>query len=311
MKYIKGFTFGFMTPRGKYADEKSKASLKLMKEKTGSDTVILALGALQSTAHSEDVDYTGNYMPTDDELIKIITYAKELGLRVILKPLVNCKNGTWRAHINFFDQEVVCEPKWSNWFKSYTKYQLHYANIAEQMECEMFIVGCEMVQAERRADEWRKLIQDVKKVYTGLVSYNTDKYQEDNVTWWDAVDVISSSGYYSIHDWDNQIKRIEKVVQKYNKPFFFAEAGCPSREGSSHIPNNWEHVGALSLEEQANYYQVMFDKCKDVDWIKGFGLWDWKSHIYKEVEGIYDDEYAVYGKPACTIIHDFYKFKVT
>lgn len=300
-----------MTPRGKYADEKSKASLKLMKEKTGSDTVILALGALQSTAHSEDVDYTGNYMPTDDELIKIITYAKELGLRVILKPLVNCKNGTWRAHINFFDQEVVCEPKWSNWFKSYTKYQLHYANIAEQMECEMFIVGCEMVQAERRADEWRKLIQDVKKVYTGLVSYNTDKYQEDNVTWWDAVDVISSSGYYSIHDWDNQIKRIEKVVQKYNKPFFFAEAGCPSREGSSHIPNNWEHVGALSLEEQANYYQVMFDKCKDVDWIKGFGLWDWKSHIYKEVEGIYDDEYAVYGKPACTIIHDFYKFKVT
>lgn len=311
MKYIKGFTFGFMTPRGKYADEKSKASLKLMKEKTGSDTVILALGALQSTAHSEDVDYTGNYMPTDDELIKIITYAKELGLRVILKPLVNCKNGTWRAHINFFDQEVVCEPKWSNWFKSYTKYQLHYANIAEQMECEMFIVGCEMVQAERRADEWRKLIQDVKKVYTGLVSYNTDKYQEDNVTWWDAVDVISSSGYYPIHDWDNQIKRIEKVVQKYNKPFFFAEAGCPSREGSSHIPNNWEHVGALSLEEQANYYQVMFDKCKDVDWIKGFGLWDWKSHIYKEVEGIYDDEYAVYGKPACTIIHDFYKFKVT
>lgn len=300
-----------MTPRGKYADEKSKASLKLMKEKTGSDTVILALGALQSTAHSEDVDYTGNYMPTDDELIKIITYAKELGLRVILKPLVNCKNGTWRAHINFFDQEVVCEPKWSNWFKSYTKYQLHYANIAEQMECEMFIVGCEMVQAERRADEWRKLIQDVKKVYTGLVSYNTDKYQEDNVTWWDAVDVISSSGYYPIHDWDNQIKRIEKVVQKYNKPFFFAEAGCPSREGSSHIPNNWEHVGALSLEEQANYYQVMFDKCKDVDWIKGFGLWDWKSHIYKEVEGIYDDEYAVYGKPACTIIHDFYKFKVT
>ena len=298
-----------MTPRGKYSDEWSKESLRLMKEKTGSDTVILALGALQNTAHSEDVDYTGDHMPTDDELIEIITYAKELGLRVILKPLVNCKDGTWRAHINFFDQEIVCEPRWSNWFKSYTKYQVHYANIAEQMQCEMFIVGCEMVQAERRVDEWRKLIQDVKKVYTGLVSYNTDKYQEDNVTWWDAVDVISSSGYYPIHDWDNQIQRIEKVVLKYNKPFFFAEAGCPSREGSSHIPNDWEHVGALSLEEQANYYQVMFDKCKDVDWIKGFGLWDWKSHIYKEEDGIYDDEYAVYGKPACNIIKEFYKRK--
>ena len=31
--------------------------------------------------------------------------AQELGLLVALKPTVNCKNGTWRAHINFFDEE--------------------------------------------------------------------------------------------------------------------------------------------------------------------------------------------------------------
>ena len=311
MQYIKGFTFGFMTEQGKFADEQSKQSLRLMEEKTESNTVIFALGALQKTAHSEDVDYTGSHMPSDDELIEMIHYAKGLGLRVILKPLVNCKDGTWRAHINFFDKEVICEPKWSNWFKSYTQYQLHYAHIAQSTECEMLIVGCEMVQTERRADEWRKLIQDVKKVYTGLVSYNTDKYQEDNVTWWDAVDVISSSGYYPINDWDNQIARIEKVVKKYNKPFFFAEAGCPSREGAANIPNDWEHVGGLDLKEQANYYQVMFDTCTKIDWIRGFGLWDWKSHIYEEKDGMYDDEYAVYGKPACNIIKDFYKLKIT
>ncbi len=34
----------------------------------------------------------------------------------------------------------------------------------------------------------------------------TDKYQENNVTWWDCVDVISSSGYYPIDDWDRQLE---------------------------------------------------------------------------------------------------------
>ena len=129
---------------------------------------------------------------TDDELMAMIAYAKELGLRVALKPTANCQNGTWRAFIGFFDYDVVCEAKWSNWFPSYTAFQLHYATIAEETGCEMFIAGCEMVMTEHREKEWRKLISDIKEVYHGLVSYNTDKYQEDRVTWWDAVDVISS-----------------------------------------------------------------------------------------------------------------------
>jgi hypothetical protein len=66
----------------------------------------------------------------------------------------------------------------------------------------MFIAGCEMVMTQRRDVEWRKLIADIKSVFTGPISYNTDKYQEEHVDWWDCVDVISSSGYYPITDWD-------------------------------------------------------------------------------------------------------------
>lgn len=85
--------------------------------------------------------------------------------------------------------------------------------------------------------------------YHGLVSYNTDKYQEAHVSWWDCVDVISSSGYYPIDQWEQELDRIEKTVLKYRKPFFFAEAGCMSRKGSGMIPNNWELQGELHLEE--------------------------------------------------------------
>lgn len=306
MEYIKGFTFGWMSRRGDFSNPEAKESLTLLKERTRSDYVIFALAALQETAHSTVVDYKGNHMVSDEELIEMISHARSLGLKVIMKPAVNCKDGTWRAHINFFDLDVPCEPKWADWFKSYTEYQLHYAKIAEETKCEMMIVGCEMVQTERREQEWRKLVADVREVYNGPITYNTDKYQEGNVKWWDAVDIISSSGYYPIHDWDNQLNRIEKIIKPFNKPFFFAEAGCPSRTGSANVPNDWGLLGEVNMTEQEEYYKVMFEKTIASKWVQGFGLWDWSARLHKLEDAPANDGYGVYGKPAEKVIKDFY-----
>ena len=135
---------------------------------------------------------------TDDEVRWAIRAAKERGLKVCLKPVVNVRNGTWRAHINFFDIDVPPEPTWSQWFAGYTEFIVHHARIAAEEGAEMFCIGCEMVQSDRREAQWRALIAEVRAVYPGLVTYNCDKYQEDHVGWWDAVDVISSSGYYPV-----------------------------------------------------------------------------------------------------------------
>src|SRR5699024_9719962 len=116
-------------------------SLRLMKVRTNSEYVIISLAALQDTAQSVDIDFQGSHMVDDDELIDMITYAQTLDLKVILKPTVNTREGTWRAHINFFDMDIPCEPKWHEWFDSYTKYQLHYAKIAEKTKCDMYIIG--------------------------------------------------------------------------------------------------------------------------------------------------------------------------
>jgi len=307
MEYIKGFTFGWMSRRGAFSTEEAKQSLRSMKNRTSSEYVIIALAALQDTAQSTNIDFIGSHIVGDKELTDMIEYAQTLGLKVILKPTVNVKDGTWRAHINFFDLDVPCEPKWKDWFKSYRDYQLHYAEIASETNCEMLIIGCEMVQTERREQEWRGLIQEIRRTYSGLITYNTDKYQEGNVKWWDAVDVISSGGYYPIHTWEEELQRIETVVKPYGKPFFFAEAGCPSRNGSSHVPNNWSLEGAVSVEEQEAYYKTMFEKTKEKSWIKGFGLWDWSAQLYDERKASLDSGYGVYGKPAEKVIQHFYR----
>ena len=238
MKFIKGVTFAPFVPSGCLGTEEAKESLVKMKERTGADFVILAPGAVQATPISEEIDFRSERTMTDAELIDTIRQAKSLGLRVALKPTVNCADGTWRGHIHFFDVDVPCEPKWGNWFASYTAFQLHYAKIAEEEGCELFIAGCEMVMTEIREKEWRKLIADIREVFHGPVSYNTDKYQEGHVNWWDAVDVISSSGYYPADNWENQLDRIEAVVKKFDRPFFFAEAACQRR-----VPRQFRTTG--------------------------------------------------------------------
>lgn len=305
MEFIKGISFtNFGKCRGDYCNETSKAALRNAKETLGLTHVTLCFLAFQDTAYSEEIDFTSETTPTREDILKMSTYAQSLGLKVILKPMLDCKDGTWRAHINFFDIDVPCETKWPNWFKNYGEYMLYYAKIAEEAKCEMLVIGTEMVQSERRAADWCYLIQEIRKVYTGLITYNTDKYQEGNVSWWQHVDVISASGYYPIDDIENQILRIEQIVKKYQKPYFFAEAGCPCRIGSAENPNDWKFQGAYSEEEQAKWYQAFFEKTINLPWLFGYTPWAWGTHVVKGSSK--DDGYDVYDKPAATIIKENY-----
>lgn len=310
MKYIKGMTFGAFAGRGCFEQKEAYQSLDILTERTGADFIMLVPNGLQETPQSETIDYRTQATMSDEELTRMVDYIHEKGLRAALKPTANCKNGTWRAHISFFDVDVPCEPKWGNWFSSYTDFQCYYAELAQKTGCDMFLAGCEMVMSERREAEWRKLIADIRTVYTGPVSYNTDKYQEDRVTWWDCVDVISSSGYYPMNDWNGQLDRIEKVVQKFKKPFFFAEAGCMSTTGSSQVPNDWRVRGTLNLKEQAKWYEKMFETAGKRDFVQGFCLWDWGWKLHSLQEALKDGGYHIYGKPAEAVVREFYQGRI-
>ncbi|QHT59327.1 1,4-beta-xylanase [Paenibacillus lycopersici] len=307
--YYGGMTWGWTGVRGTWMTGQAEQSMELMASKLAANWTAIAFGALQDHPQSTEIKYWEEPTVTDEEVRWAIRKAKSLGLNVCLKPVVNCRNGTWRAHINFFDIDVPCEPKWSEWFASYTNFIVHYAKIAEETGCEMFCVGCEMVQTDRRAAEWRALVAEVRKAYSGVVTYNCDKYQEDQVGWWDAVDVISGSGYYPIDQWEEQLDRIERVVKKHGKPFLFMEAGCPSREGSERLPNDWGLPGEASEDVQARYYEAMFGSCDKREWVEGFMLWDWPAKLYAPEEAAANRDYCMFGKQAEAIVRNYYAAK--
>lgn len=303
--YVAGMTWGWVGVRGTWDDEPARASMRTMVETLGVNWVAIAFAALQDTAQSTEIHWQDQPTVTDAEIEAAVAHAKSLGLKVCLKPVVNCADGTWRAHINFFDVDVPPEPKWSQWWDSYRAYILHHAALAQRTGCEMLCIGCEMVQADRRADDWRALVAAVREVYDGVVTYNCDKYQEDHVTWWDAVDVISSSGYYPVGHWDEQLDRIEAVVRRHGKPFLFMEAGCPSREGSEHIPNDWQLEGGASMSAQSAWYAEAFATTAARDWVGGFTLWDWPAHLPDDDPDT-DRGYGVLGKPAQELVREHY-----
>src|SRR5690606_793186 len=309
LPYIAGMTWGWTGIRGTWDDAEGDRSMQLMKDRLAVNWTAITFAALQDPPQATVSRYQESPTVTDSEIKHAIIQAQQLGLKVILKPVVNCADGTWRAHINFFDVDVPCEPKWSDWFASYTEFMVHYAKLAQEMNVEMLCIGCEMVQTDRRASEWRALITEVRKHYSGLITYNCDKYQEGNVTWWDAVDIISSSGYYPIDQWEQQLDRMEGVISQYNKPFFFMEAGCPSREGSPYLPNDWGLQGAPSEQSQQQFYEAMFSACEQRSWVRGFLLWDWPSHLYEESQAKDNDDYCMFGKAAEGTVRSYYTHK--
>lgn len=300
-----GMTWGWTGIRGTWGTDAATSSMSELPG-LGVNWVGIAFGALQATAQSTVIDYRAEPTVTDDEVRWAVREARRLDLKVCLKPVVNVADGTWRAFISFFDEEVPGEPSWAAWFASYREFLLHYAVLAEEEGCEMLCIGCEMVQTDKREGEWRALVADVRQVYSGIITYNCDKYQEDRVTWWDAVDVISSSGYYPLGDWDRQLDRIEAVVHREDKPFLFMESGCPSRAGSAARPNDWNFAGDPSETEQADWYSDMLSACAARDWVQGFVLWDWPARLYPRDEASANDDYCIFGKAAESVVREDY-----
>ena len=303
--FVTGMTWGWTGVRGTWAVPAAEESLDALAE-IGVGWNCITYAALQDKPSTTEIHWRDEPTVTDDEIRWAIRGARERGQKVILKPVVNCADGTWRAFIGFFEVDVPGEPGWAQWWASYTEFIVHHARIAQDERVELFVIGCEMVRADRREAEWRELIRRVRAVYDGPITYNCDKYQEDRITWWDAVDVISASGYYPSGAWPAQLDRIEKVVRAHNKPFLFIEAGCPSRAGSAARPNDWTFGGEAAPQEQADYLAEMFAEAGGREWVDGFVLWDWPARLYPREDAASNRDYCPYAKPGADVVREFF-----
>ncbi len=265
------------------------------------------------------------YDYSDFQNIEKENYEKDLlnstracNIKCVVKPLIwieHPEKGEWRGSIRF-DSEA----DWNSWSGNYRKIILEQAKACEAMKVEAFCVGTELSSiVKTHPDFLRKLIKEVRSVYSGIVLYAANWDEEyEMVPFWDEVDYIGISAYFPLskksfpsvrkikRGWRKHLPGIKSISKKHNKQIVFTEVGYRSTSQAAIRP--WEWVkDAHSLGEktspktQANCYEALFQTCWDEDWFAGVLLWDWKIGTMAEGDRM-DISFHTQGKEAEELI---------
>lgn len=317
--YFKGMTYGWCDGRGDYRKPEAFESMKKLKE-LGCEWIALTFYTYQDHFYSTNIYFDYGYTVTDRDITHAVENAHKLGLKVCLKPVVNCRDKAWRAKIDFpdFSEGGYGDLYWDPWFASYTGFILHYAELAQDTGCEMYCLGCEMMGTERKINHWRKLIEEVRLVYSGLLTYNAQHGNEEKVQWFDMVDIIGTSAYYRVADtpeeteenmannWKKSLVKLDAIYERFKKPIVFMEIGCRSAHGCSTMPwNSYKELPA-DEEEQARFYSSAYKATENIPWFGGFFWWDWKSRLYDLKDAKNDVSFGIYGKRAADVVKEWY-----
>ena len=151
---FKGMSYTAFGPANVLSTAGSNASLLKM-EQMGADTVAINAWWFQSAYNSNSVQEEDNHFSaTTSSIADCIDYIHNtLHMKVLLKPMLDCDDGNWRAYISPTDPSTWFGYNASHPFVnastpplagSYGDYIGKMADLAQQHHAEMFSIGCEM-----------------------------------------------------------------------------------------------------------------------------------------------------------------------
>ncbi|MFT3951637.1 MAG: hypothetical protein QM689_06840 [Oscillospiraceae bacterium] len=314
--FCKGYTWGWCAKKGEFQSQDGIFSMERL-HSNGTDWICIAVNAYQETFSSTRIFPLFGITQSDEDVVFAIQKAKNLGMKVCLKPIVNCLDRAWRARIDFPGENPEY---WVSWFKSYTNFMLHYAEIAEKTGCEMLCTGCEMAGMDAQDAHCRRYIAQVRKVYSGILMHNVNHGDELRFNWLDAVDVVGISAYYRVSTPDDhspeQMKKVwaeKKQVlfqahKKYGKPILFAEIGVRNEQGCTEYPWDFHNRPDKPIDEreQADFYNSAMQTFWNEPWFSGFFWWDWRAKLPSPEKAPLDRDFGIYLKQAETVLRDWY-----
>lgn len=328
---IKGMNFGFLSKRGYYEREDVKNQPKLMKE-MGVNLATLNLNICQDTWCSTKLYLDFEYSVGEEELLEMARLLHEQGIMVIFKPCMTCLDGQAMGAVRFPEMGLQIEGVRVDyrkaWFESYTSCIVYCAKLAKKMKAEGFMIGAELLGMEGGEDVepyWFNLINEVRKVYDGAVTYEftCTSRKIHPLKWFDELDFLSYSYYppacprEHISDPENnptytkeemftflldRRQKMEEICARFNhRPILFTEYGVRSTHGCIQQPYNITYSSRYDGEEQANFMAASAEVFKEVPYWMGFCWWKWdetqyRPHYHNDPAG--EGGFTIQGKPA-------------
>jgi hypothetical protein len=298
-----------------YSDTASDQTLEQVIKPLGVNWIAVVVTCYQDTMWSTEIscDKPNLNTATDAELVHVIQYAHNLGLRVMLKPHIDLAADPQhdRNWIDFGRDGAA----WRAWFDSYTTFIAHYASLAEDTGADYLVIGTELASASYKAKEWRQVVETVRAAYHGPITYASNWYEEP-LTWWDAVDSIGVDAYYpltQINDptqeqlnaaWAPIVRRLGLLARQWNKPIIFTEIGYRNIDGANVKPWEWKSGETVDLQEQADCYEAVFQALSGQPWWHGVFWWNWDVQPDQGGEG--ETDFTASGKPAEDVLRHYY-----
>lgn len=291
---------------------------------TGANSIAIIPEYYQKTLHSNTLA-PNNITPSDHDLIAGIKAAQAKGLNVLLNPHMDTLDGKWRAYLDPTDPQA--------WFESYKAMEIHYAKIAAKTGVQSFSVGCELesMTVAKYRDEWVDIIDAVRKIYHGELTYAATTTEAATLSFWDKLDTIGVDGYFSLavkdknatvkemeYAWthpsnDEEINKglhgkspveyLHDLATKYGKHVQFTECGFRAINGDAIDPGDWSRDGSVDPKEQADLYRAMFNTfaSQGGGWFDGFYAWDWRADGFTEPK-----DYHTQGREAQKVVNQWY-----
>ncbi len=311
--FLKGMNYASWLPTN-YGRPLSDLSLEALAD-TGTKWVALSVAGSQNDRASTTIS-KGFF--TDEAVLHAINKIHDLDMNVMIKMGIDIKNDpeAWGGSIG----EEFDSAQWDEWFASYTELVLYYAKIAEENGVEMLCIGTELGKAQMQTEHFKKLIKEVRKVFSGPITYGAD-HSAPETEWWDQVDYIGLDVYFAITrknspslseletGWQRRVEKLEALSKKWNRPIIFTEVGFNAQEYSTcngACGGNMEkaELGRLDPQTQANAYQALFNVFRNKDWFQGTFWWMWADTVYSG--GMCDPQYTPKGKLAENIMRAEY-----
>jgi hypothetical protein len=237
---------------------------------------------------------------------------KNQHINVMIKPQIWIGRGAFTGHI-----KMKNDADWVSFGEAYKKYILAYAEAAQQVNAAMFCIGTELNSFVLQMPKyWDTLINDVKKVYKGKITYaeNWDTYTK--VPFWKQLDFIGVDAYFpitvendfmvqtAIEGWEKHKQQLQFLAKESNKNILFTEYGYRSVDYNLKEPWASNKDAKQNNANQTNALEALYSAIWDEPWMAGGFLWKWYDENDKHYT--HETDYTPQGKPALEIVKKWY-----
>lgn len=286
----------------------SDASVLRMRQ-IGVDTVALNFWWFQDDQYSSAIteDFS-RYSSSEASITHAIQQIHANGMRVLLKPMVDLRNGAWRGDIR---------PS-AAWFAGYGSFINRWADFATANAVEELSVGCEFKRTESWSTSWRSVIAGVRGRFAGPLTYSANWDSFDAIAWWDGLDTVGVDAYFPLTGendptlaelraaWQDRAGQIEawRTSRGLQQKIEFTEVGYRSVDGANKAPWEWGSGGAVDLQEQADLYEALLSTLWNRPWWDGAYWWNWETR--PDAGGPNDNGFTPQNKPAEEVLRRYY-----